>query len=244
MKPFVLLATRAEDRAADEEYAAFLRFGGLDEPQLLRVRLERDPLPDFEPGAVSGFILGGSPFTVSDPEETKSAAQRRVEADLGRLLDVVVARDIPFLGACYGVGTVGRHQGATVDATYAEPVGPVRVSLTEHGRRDPLFGVLPESFDAFAGHKEAISGLPAHAVHLATSAGCPVQGFRIGRNVYATQFHPELDVAGLHTRIDIYRHAGYFHPDEATGLKAASATVDTAAVTALTGRFVELYARG
>ena len=29
VKPFLLLATRAEDAAADEEYAAFLRFSGL-----------------------------------------------------------------------------------------------------------------------------------------------------------------------------------------------------------------------
>ncbi|MDQ4137856.1 MAG: glutamine amidotransferase, partial [Actinomycetota bacterium] len=44
MKPFLLLATRAEERAADEEYEAFLRFGGLRESELRRVRLEQRPL--------------------------------------------------------------------------------------------------------------------------------------------------------------------------------------------------------
>ncbi|HET6561191.1 MAG TPA: hypothetical protein VFG72_04895 [Marmoricola sp.] len=39
MRPFLLLATRAEDTAAEEEYAAFLRFRGLQPP-----RLERLPL--------------------------------------------------------------------------------------------------------------------------------------------------------------------------------------------------------
>ena len=33
MRPFLLLATRAEDQAADDEYAAFLRFAGLDSGQ-------------------------------------------------------------------------------------------------------------------------------------------------------------------------------------------------------------------
>ena len=42
-----------------------------------------------------------------------------------------------------------------------------------------------------------------------------MQAFRLGRNVYATQFHPELDVAGLVTRIEVYRHFGYFEPHEA-----------------------------
>ena len=42
MKPFLFLGTRAEDDAADDEYAAVLRFSGLDERDLRRHRLERD----------------------------------------------------------------------------------------------------------------------------------------------------------------------------------------------------------
>jgi GMP synthase (glutamine-hydrolysing) len=43
VKPFLLLGTRAEDAAADNEYSAFLGFTGLDESLLQRVRLERRP---------------------------------------------------------------------------------------------------------------------------------------------------------------------------------------------------------
>ena len=179
VKPFLLLATRSEDRAADDEYAAFLRFCGLDEPELLRVRLEQTSLEEALPGLdlddLSGIILGGSPFTTTDPEHSKSAAQRRAEHDIAVLLDRVVASDHPFLGACYGIGTLGRHQGATVDGTYAEPVGATEVALTDAGRADPLLGVLPERFEAFVGHKEAIRTPPPDAVVLATSPGCPVQ---------------------------------------------------------------------
>ena len=38
--------------------------------------------------------------------------------------------------------------------------------------------------------------------------------FRVKNNVYATQFHPELDVPGLVTRIHVYQHFGYFPPYE------------------------------
>jgi GMP synthase (glutamine-hydrolysing) len=243
VRPFLLLATRAEDRAADEEYAAFLRFGGLHEHQLHRVRLEQRPLGPVDLDGWSGIVLGGSPFTTSDPPEHKSSAQLRVEEELATLLDEVVHRDFPFLGACYGVGTLGVHQGAVVDATYAEPVGPARIELTEHGRTDPLLGVLPPSFEAFVGHKEAVTTLPAHAAHLAASTDCPVQAFRIGANVYATQFHPELDVPGIHTRIEIYRDAGYFLPSRVDQLKATASASAVRHPPLLMRRFVELYAR-
>lgn len=243
MKPFLLLATRAEHRAADEEYAAFLRFTGLTPESLTRVRLEQSPMPDLDLDSWSGVILGGSPFTTSDPADSKSAAQVRVEKELAVLLDEVVARDFPFFGACYGVGTLGVHQGALVDTTYPETVGPTWVSLTDEARNDPLFEVLPPTFEAFVGHKEAVTRLPDHAVHLASSAACPVQAFRVGMNVYATQFHPELDVPGIQTRIDIYRHAGYFPADTAEALQAAAAASQVTHPPLLLERFVELYAR-
>jgi len=242
VKPFLLLATRPEEPAADGEYAAFLAFSGLAERDLRRVRLERGPLGRVDLDEVSGIILGGSPFNAGEPEHRRSPVQRRVEAELHALLDRVVAADHPFLGACYGVGVLGAHQGAVVDGTFAEPVGAVTVSLSDAGRDDPLFGVLPASFDAFVGHKEAISRLPDHAVVLAGSATCPVQAFRVGRHVYATQFHPELDVEGLCTRIDVYRHAGYFPPEQAGALQEQARRSRVVHPTALLRRFVDRYA--
>jgi GMP synthase (glutamine-hydrolysing) len=38
--------------------------------------------------------------------------------------------------------------------------------------------------------------------------------FRVKENLYATQFHPELDVDGIVTRVHVYQHAGYFPPAE------------------------------
>src|SRR4051794_24931091 len=155
MKPFLLLATRPEDVAADGEYEAFLRFGGLRESELHRIRLEQRSLGRIRLEDYSGLIMGGSPYNSSDPDDTKTEVQLRVEAELAGLLDEVVAEDFPMLGACYGVGTIGTHEGAVVDRTYSEPVGPVTVTLTEEGREDALFGVLPPVFEAFVGHKEA-----------------------------------------------------------------------------------------
>jgi len=242
VKPFLLLATRAEDAAADNEYEAFLRFSGLGERDLRRHRLERAPLAAVDLRDWSGIILGGGPFNSSDPPDAKSPVQLRVEADIDGLLTQVTRADFPFLGACYGIGTLGSHQGAVVDRQYSEPVGPVQITLTQDGQHDPLLGVLPATFDAFAGHKEAISKLPGHAVLLASSPACPVQAFRVGSHVYATQFHPELDVAGLCTRIDVYKHAGYFEPGQAGELKAQARRSHVTHPPAILRQFVRRYA--
>ncbi len=244
MKPFLLLAIRAEDAAADNEYDSFLTLAGLDEGELQRVRLEQRALGDVDLRDWSGILLGGGPFNYTDPGDLKTPAQRRVEADLHGLLDRVVSADFPFLGACYGIGALGHHEGAVVDRRFAEPVGAVEITLTALGRQDPLLGQLPATFEAFTGHKEAISRLPGHAVLLARSAGCPVQAFRIGANVYATQFHPELDVAGLCTRVEVYKHAGYFDPDQADELKAQAARSHVSWPPAILRGFIDQYGQG
>lgn len=243
MKPFLLLAIRSEDVAADDEYAAVLRRTGLDEGQLNRVRMEQRPLGEVDLDNWSGIILGGGPYQASDPEDTKTDTQRRVEAELSGLLDDVVERDFPFLGCCYGIGTLGRHQGAVVDRTYGEPIGGIRVTVTEAGRRDPLLAPAGDEFGAYVGHKEAVRSLPVHAVPLASSAACPVQAFRVRTRVYATQFHPELDLAGLATRIEAYRYAGYFPPEEADAVLATARASGVTQTPNLLGRFVELFAR-
>ena len=214
MRPFLLLSSRAEDAAADNEYEAFLRYTGLAPGQLRRIRMEAAPLPALDLDDYSGVLVGGGPFNSSDPPAEKSAVQHRVEHELGTLLDEIVARDFPFFGACYGVGTLGVHQGGIIDRTYAEPISTVRVQVTEAGAADPILAGMAGEFDAFVGHKEACSVLPPTAVLLATSGACPVQMFRVKQNLYATQFHPELDLPGIVTRVHVYQHAGYFPPDE------------------------------
>jgi GMP synthase (glutamine-hydrolysing) len=241
-KPFLFLGIRAENVAADNEYEAILSQSGLAEAQLRRVRLERDELGVVDLAQWSGILLGGGPFNVSDPESEKSPAQRRAEAELAQLAEQVVSADFPFLGACYGIGVLGRIRGGVVDRTYGEPIGAVEVTLTDEGRADPLLATLPDTFDVFLGHKEAVRELPAGAVTLACSHACPVQAFRLGRNVYATQFHPELDVPGIVMRVRVYQHAGYFPPEEMEELIARLSPAVVTEPARMLANFVARYA--
>ena len=241
MKPFLFLGTRAEDRAADGEYDAVLRCAGLTEAEVRRHRLEAEPLPRIDLADYSGIICGGGPFNISDPAESKSPTQVRVEHEMQQLVERVLAAEFPFLGCCYGVGALGLRDGGLVDRTYSEPIGPVRVRLTDAGREDQLLGVLPEEFEVFLGHKEAVTRLPRGATNLASSADCPVQAFRVGRNAYATQFHPELDFEGICTRVEVDRHYGYFEPSTAQHVIDRCARGEVTEPPRILARFVELF---
>ena len=243
MKPFLFLGIRAQDAAADDEYAAVLRCAGLGEHEVRRVRLEQEELGPLDLDDWSGIVVGGGPWNVSDPQDEKAPEQVRGEARLRDLALQVVEADFPFLGACYGIGTLGTLAGGVVDRTYGEPIGPMRIELTEEGRADQLLGGLPPTFTALLGHKEAVSRLPDGAVLLASSGTCPVQAFRIGANVYATQFHPELDLQGIITRTEVYAHHGYFEPHLAHEIVDRSRDAIITEPPRVLSRFVELFAK-
>jgi len=97
---------------------------------------------------------------------------------------------------------------------------------------------------AFVGHKEALQELPRGGVHLIEGAACPFQMIRVGENIYATQFHPEADSDGVAVRIEAYKDKGYFPPETAGALIAATAGADTRAVGRILENFVNRYAQG
>ena len=243
IKPFLLLASRADDEAADDEYASFLATGGLEPHELVRIRLEAQPLPPVDLDDYSGIIVGGSPYNASDPVESKSAVQLRVESELGALIDHVIDRDFPFFGACYGIGLLTSRLGGIVDDSAPEVAGPTRISVTPDGLADQLFAGLDRDFDAYVGHKEACAVLPRGAVLLASGTACPVQAFRLGRNVYATQFHPELSRSSILTRLRIYSDGGYFAPGSYDSVVAAINKSTVTEPPALVRAFVERFRR-
>lgn len=241
-KPLLVLQLRPEDRIADSEYACFLKYGQLPLSMTERMRIERYGIPaDLQLDNYSAILVGGSPFDISTPLEKKSAEQLQVEAGFQRLLQQVIARDFPFLGACSGNGLLGNYLGAGISSRYGEAVGCVELDITEEGKRDKLLVDFPDKIDVLLGHKEACDETPAGAALLMTGQACPVQMFRVGNNVYATQFHPEGDAAEFTLRIDAYKHHGYFLPEEAEQLVEAVSRKPTPFAQEILRRFVAAY---
>jgi GMP synthase (glutamine-hydrolysing) len=240
-KPFLILQLRPENDTADNELASIMHYGGLTDPQVVRRRVERQGLTGLELEQYCAIIVGGSPFDISTPEDQKTATQRSVEHGFNSLFDEVVARDFPFLGCCSGNGLLGNYCGANISTRYGEAVGGTDIFLTEEGKQDPLLTGLPASFRVLVGHKEACDDLPPGCTLLAGNATCPIQMFRLKNNIYATQFHPEGDVAGFTVRINAYRHHGYFPPETAESLIRAIAGENTPQAQLILERFVERY---
>ncbi|UYV37129.1 glutamine amidotransferase [Rhodobacteraceae bacterium D3-12] len=245
MKPFLVLQLRPETEASDDEFEAILRKGQLSEQNAHRIRLDQDRLPrDLSLEDYSGVIVGGGPGCVSDREDDKSEIEARIERAVLSLMPEVTTRDFPYLGCCYGIGILGHHLEGNVSKTrYGEAVGTTDCALTDDGRNDPICNGMPERFQAFVGHKEALQSLPNGCVHLIASPTCPFQMIRFGKNVYATQFHPEADPDGFETRIKIYKDRGYFPPEAASDLIETCRAADVFAPELILKNFVTRYAQ-
>lgn len=241
MKKCLIIQLRPEDETAENEFDAICKHGELLPSEVERLRAEQHGIPKLNLNNYFAIIVGGSPFDISTPAKQKSDLQRSLEADFDRLLDLVIERDFPFLGACSGNGLLGKQLGATISKKYGESVGGVDMHLTSEGSADPLLHGFPDTIRVLVGHKEACDRTPEGATLLGYSDTCPVEMFRVGRNVYATQFHPEGDPAGFTVRINIYKHHGYFPPETADSLIEAIAGEMTPYAHEVLRRFVARY---
>jgi len=241
-KPLLIFQLRPEDSTADNEFLSILKYSCLGEKRVHRIRIEKEGVPDdLELDEYSALIVGGSPFDISTPQEDKSAIQQQIEQDFIRLFDEIIDKDFPFLGACSGNGLLGAYLGTPISGKYGEAVSCVSLDITEAGKNDALLRGFPDQIMVLLGHKEACDSIPKGATLLMTGKGCPVQMFRIGKNVYATQFHPEGDADGFTMRINVYKHHGYFQPHEAEELIETVSKEGTPYAQEILRRFVERY---
>jgi GMP synthase (glutamine-hydrolysing) len=240
MKRMLILQMRPEDEAADSEFQAILRVGGLSPDEVHHVRLDQG-IPEIDIDDYYAIIAGGSPFDISMDQKEKSQVQKDIEAFYDALFDYVVPRDVPFFGACSGNGLLGKYCGVRISKKYFEPIGSVEIEVTEEGAKDPLLKGLPRTFLALVGHKEACDTIPPGAVLLGTSGTCPVQMFRVKKNIYASQFHPEADANEFILRIKTYKNHGYFPQEEMDGLITAIRQIKTPISNEILKRFVRHY---
>ncbi|GAA2753692.1 glutamine amidotransferase-related protein [Amnibacterium kyonggiense] len=224
--PFVLLQMRPEQDAREGELASVRRASGLGDRIVARSADREELAPDFADG-LGGVVVGGSPYSVSDPDEAKSRGQRLAERQLAALAERALERGIPVFFTCFGIGVLTLVLGGVVDRTHPEPVSAAESRLTAAGRADPIAGALPDRFTALTGHKESAPEPPPGAVLLATNDASPVQLYRAA-SILASQFHPEPTTDDFIRRAGIYQRHGYFPPEEyeaiAADLRAATVT--------------------
>lgn len=241
MAPFVYLCVRPQVDAADGEYASFRTAMGLDDGDLERWNLVAEPLPDDALSRWRGFVVGGSPFNTTVPDDEKTAEQRRIESGLADIARAAAAGETAALFTCFGIGVATTALGGEVTVAHPEETGPTGIRLTDDARRDPLFGRLGHRFTALTAHKEGTARLPDGAVLLATNDDCPVQAYRVGDRLYATQFHPEPTGVAFTERMTIYRNHGYFDAEAYDEIAARVLSADLIEPQRLLRAFAELF---
>jgi GMP synthase-like glutamine amidotransferase len=172
---------------------------------------------------MDGVIIGGSPASVNGHEPWS--------ARLDPLIRDIVGRGQKLFGACFGHQAIARALGGRVADN---PRGWVLgVTETRIDRATPW--TLAGRIRMNAAHSEQVMALPPGAEVLGGNADCPVGFYRIGRTVFATQYHPEMTDDFMAALV------AEFAPMMAAGV-AASARGSLAAP-ADTARFSEAIAR-
>ena len=145
----------------------------------------------------------------------------------------------PTFASCWGFQAMARALGGRVITAHSQAeVGTLWLELTPEGEQDPVFGPLGKRFQVQIGHQDIVTELPSGAICLASSDRVENEAFRFdGKPIYCTQFHPELDRAGLIKRIAAYPEylplTGY---ETFEAFKAA--TPETPEIEAVLRRFV------
>ena len=179
MKPFLLLSIRAEQEAADNEYASFLRFTGLRggraaAGQPARRGAARRSTSTTGPASCSA-VGPGTPATRPETKSAAAACAPRPAIAAAARRGGRARRPVPrrllrhrHARAC--------TRAAVVDRSYPEPVGPLSVTLTPEGEADPLFAGVPTDFAAYGGHKEAMGPAPRRRRAAGDVGGLPGAG--------------------------------------------------------------------
>ncbi len=210
MVSLLYVCVRPEQGAAEAEHRSFRRALGV--PRLDRLDLLDAPLAGPLGENYDGVVVGGSPFNVV--VDDRSPLQHRVEHDLESVAAEAIDGGLPVFFTCYGIGVVTRMLGGTVGTATPESTRPTTIRITDAAATDPVFGPSAPQMSVLTAHKEGSNEPPPGSILLATNDDCPVQAYRVGDHLYATQFHPEVTPQDFVDRMAYYRTTGYFEPHE------------------------------
>jgi GMP synthase (glutamine-hydrolysing) len=144
--------------------------------------------PDAQPSleGYQGLVVLGGPMSVN-----QTAEHPHLETEM-RLIEEALQKELPILGICLGAQLIAKTLGAEVYPNKEKEIGWYDVAPTKNAGADPLIRHFEPSEKIFQWHGDTFD-LPHGALHLASSTLSEQQAFRYGENVYALQFHLEVD---------------------------------------------------
>lgn len=125
----------------------------------------------------SAIILSGGPASV-------------YAEDAPNMDGDIFSMGLPILGFCYGQQIMAVKLGGTVGHTDKGEYGPATIHRQGASR---LLDGTPDEQTVWMSHRDAVSQVPEGFTVTSTTEICPVASMEdASRNLYATQFHPEV----------------------------------------------------
>jgi GMP synthase (glutamine-hydrolysing) len=133
---------------------------------------------EIEANPPAAIILSGGPASVY--------AEDAPELD-NRFLEL----GVPVLGFCYGMQVMAINLGGTVPKTDIGEYGPAE--LTRGQQKSALLGDTPDAQTVWMSHRDSVGEVPDGFVVTASTPTTPVAAMEcVPRQLFATQFHPEV----------------------------------------------------
>ncbi len=135
------------------------------------------PAADIAALKPNALILSGGPASVyaEDAPEVDPAI-----FDLG----------LPILGFCYGHQVMAKALGGVVGHSDVGEYGPAKITLLSPSR---LLKGTPDGQTVWMSHRDAVTEVPDGFAITSCTDVCPVASMECAeRNLYSTQFHPEV----------------------------------------------------
>lgn len=150
------------------------------------LNFHREPDARVDPRRYNGLIVLGGPMAADD-----FAGHPHLKFEQEAIRTAITA-GMPVLGICLGAQLMAACLGGKTLRGSAVEIGWHDVAPTASAADDPLLKHFASAEKIFQWHADTFE-LPSAAVHLARSAGCENQAFRVGESAYGVQFHLEAD---------------------------------------------------
>jgi GMP synthase (glutamine-hydrolysing) len=135
------------------------------------------PAAEIAAAEPSAIILSGGPASV-------------YADDAPELDPAIFDMGLPILGFCYGQQIMAKTLGGVVGHTEVGEYGPATIERVAPSR---LLDGTPEEQTVWMSHRDAVAKVPEGFTITSSTSVCPVASMECAeRNLYATQFHPEV----------------------------------------------------